>query len=360
MRKYDTYYGDYLHLPKLLDSQHPLSAQLTQEAHDETLFIIVHQVYELWFKQILHELNSIVETFSNEIIEEKKLFKVVQRMERIQKIQGLLIAQIPVMETMTPMDFLEFRDLLMPASGFQSVQFREIEICLGLDTSSRMSVDREYFIGRLSEQDRARIDEIESRPSLLSLVEKWLERTPFLNKEEFSFWKAYRGTVQESLMNDKEAISKNPTLNEKAKEIQVENLLATIRTFKSLFDSDEYQKLLDLGKRKISQKAILGALFISLYREEPILQLPYKFLTSLIDIDEGFTAWRYRHAFMAHRMLGTKIGTGGSSGHHYLKMAAENNRIYTDLFDLATFLVPKSSLPELPKELLKELNFYYE
>ncbi|EQC49669.1 tryptophan 2,3-dioxygenase family protein, partial [Bacteriovorax sp. DB6_IX] len=143
------YYGEYLELDKLLDSQNPKSKKIGNEAHDETLFIIVHQVYELWFKQILHELHSVREIFDNSKVEESQLSTVVHRLERIKKIQGVLIDQLDVMESMTPMDFLEFRDLLVPASGFQSVQFREIEILMGLKTNQRKEVDRQYFLGRL-------------------------------------------------------------------------------------------------------------------------------------------------------------------------------------------------------------------
>ena len=140
------YYGDYLQLGKLLDSQLPLSRKFADETngecHDEMLFIVVHQVYELWFKQILHDLNGILNTFNREFVPESELSGVVQKLGRIQKIQTLLIGQFDVLETMTPMDFLEFRDLLIPASGFQSVQFREIEIKLGLNTNDRQNVDR--------------------------------------------------------------------------------------------------------------------------------------------------------------------------------------------------------------------------
>ena len=110
---------------------------------------------------------------------------------------------------------------------------------------------------------------------------------------------------------------------------------------------------------QLSQKATLNALFILLYRDEPILSQPFRFLNALMDIDQNFTTWRYRHALMAHRLLGTKIGTGGSSGHDYLKKAADNNRIYVDVLNLSTFLIPRSKLPKLPAELEKNLNFYF-
>lgn len=357
------YYGDYLHLNSLLDTQRPLSRKFANEndgeCHDETLFIIVHQVYELWFKQILHELNDIINIFSQDFVPENQLSVVIHRLDRIKKIQGLLISQLDVMETMTPMDFLEFRDLLIPASGFQSVQFREIEIKLGLSTNDRLNVDREYFLGRLSENDRKRLLEIETSPSMLTLIEKWLERFPYTNTNEFNFWEKYQNTIDHILKSDQDIISKNSAhLSEKEVNIQLENLNLTKQTFKSLFDTQIHNELITKKDRKLSQKATLNALFIMLYREESMLTLPFQIITSLIDVDGNFTSWRYRHALMAQRLLGTKIGTGGSSGHQYLKRAADNNRAFVDLFNLSTFLIPRSRLPEIPLEIKKKLNFY--
>ncbi len=353
-----TYYSDYLELDKILNAQVLKSKINGKEAHDETLFIIVHQVYEMWFKQILHELTSVQHFFSQPKVKESQLSSVIARLERVKKIQSLLLGQLDVMETMTPMDFLEFRDLLVPASGFQSFQFREIEIRMGLKTHNRKQVDREYFLGRLNQKDRNHLLEIEKHPSLLEQIQNWLERMPFAQKGNFNFWQEYEHSVEKMLTEDKKIIENNlAKLTEKAKEGQLENLETTQKTFASLFRSEEHEKLLKQDKRSLSQKATLNALFILLYRDEPLLHLPYLFLTSLIDIDENLTTWRYRHALMAQRLLGTKIGTGGSSGHEYLKRAAENNRVYNDLFNLSTFIIPRSFLPRLPKELIKELNF---
>ena len=354
------YYGDYLQLNKLLDTQHPKSKEIGNEAHEETLFIIVHQVYELWFKQILHELKSITTMFSGKTVDEKDLSKVVARLERITKIQSILVDQLGVMETMTPMDFLEFRDLLVPASGFQSVQFREVEVLMGLKTSNRKEVDREYFLGRLNEEDKKRIIEIEKSPSLLELTESWLERIPFTKGVGFNFWDEYESQIDKMLDEDEKIIRENyATLDSRGMAIQLENLNATRQTFASLLNEESHLELIKLGRRNLSRTATMNALFILLYREEPILHLPYKFLTALMDIDELFTTWRYRHSLMAQRMLGTKIGTGGSSGHHYLKMAAENNRVYQDLFNLSTFLIPTSKLPKLPNDLKIKLGYHF-
>lgn len=356
------YYGDYLELPKLLGSQSPLSRKYADESngecHDEMLFILVHQVYELWFKQILHDLDAVLAVFKKNYVPEQELASIIQKLERIKKIQHLLIGQFDVLETMTPMDFLEFRDLLIPASGFQSVQFREIEIKLGLHTHDRVDVDREFFMGRLSEKDRNHLMIIEKEPTLLKCLEGWLERLPYTTTNNFNFWNEYQKSINTILKDDENTINANSAqLSDKQKKMQLENLKITQSTFESLFNPEKHQELIANNQRKLSQKAILNALFILLYRDQSMLTLPFQLITSMMDIDENFTTWRYRHALLAQRMLGTKIGTGGSSGHQYLKRAADNNRVFIDLFNLSTFLIPRSRLPAIPLEIKKQMNF---
>ena len=131
-------YSNYLQLDKILSGQELMSAKRGAPAHDEMLFIIVHQVYELWFKQILHELDSVIGIFKQKSIIESDISFVVLRLNRIIEIQKILIDQIRVLETMTAMDFLEFRDDLFPSSGFQSTQFRLMENKLGLLKNNRI------------------------------------------------------------------------------------------------------------------------------------------------------------------------------------------------------------------------------
>jgi tryptophan 2,3-dioxygenase len=357
------YYGDYLKLNQLLDRQKPLSKKFSTaenpEAHDEMLFIIVHQAYELWFKQMLHDLDSVLKIFEQEAVPETDLGTVVQRLERIRKIQVMISGQLDILESMTPMDFLEFRNLLIPASGFQSVQFREIEIKLGLGTHNRENIDREFFMGRLSEADRQKLISLEGTPSLLKRLEAWLERTPFTVSSEFNFWGEYQNAVKAILAEDEATIQANMAhLTDKDKQGQLENLKVTRDTFESLFDEQKHQDVVTAGGRKLSRKAILNALFILLYREQPMLALPFQMMSLMMDIDENFTTWRYRHALMAQRMLGTKIGTGGSSGHAYLKRAADNNRVFIDLFNLSTYLIPRSRRPQIPDSIKIKLNFH--
>lgn len=356
-----TYYGDYLHLNKLLDTQKLKSEDFGETAHDEMLFIIVHQVFELWFKQIITEMKSIAVIFNQNQVPEKSLQIAVQRLERIKKIQSLFVSHLEIMETMTPMDFLEFRDLLVPASGFQSAQFREIEILMGLKTNNRQAVDREFFLGRLNDEDREKLEAAEKEKSLIELLQDWLERVPFTQSKDFDFWKEYEKAVNEMLSKEEEIINQNyASLSEELQKAQLANLNLTKKTFKILLDENEYQKQYENKKVKFSRKATLNALFILLYRNESILQQPYNILTALMDIDENFSTWRYRHAIMANRMLGNKIGTGGSSGHKYLKRTAETNKVFEDIMNLSTFIIPRHMLPKLPESLCRELNFHFE
>lgn len=352
------YYSEYLELHKFLDSQHPKSKEFGHESHDEMLFIIVHQAYELWFKQILHEMYSMIKVFKQPYIDDKELSTVVSRLERIHKIQSLLMDQIPILETMTPMDFLEFRDILIPASGFQSIQFKEIETRLGITSQTRYSIDKDSFLGRLNSKDRHYLEEIEKEDSIHKLIDQWLERMPFTNENNFKFWEQYEKAVHQMLNRDELFIESNPYMGDLEKNIQRQFLKTTEMTFESLFDEKIYMDLQEKQQRRFSQRAYLNALFVFLYRDEPQLNLPFRFLNGLIELDENFTSWRYRHAMLAHRMLGTKIGTGGSAGHDYLKKAADQNRVFLDLYNLSTFLIPKSALPALPDDILKALHYH--
>ncbi len=353
------YYADYLHLNKLLSSQSPRSEELGRPAHDEMLFVIVHQVYELWFKQILHELHSVVTVFGQDYVDEKHVGTAALRLERITEIQKLLIDQLRVLETMTPLDFLEFRDVLYPASGFQSFQFRLIENMLGMNPEQRLLYNKEVYYTHLSTAHQDIIKQSEQTPSLFTLVERWLERTPFLDFQGFNFWKHYGTAVEDMLANDRAAIMDNTISTGEEKKQQLQELSANEENFDALLNEEKHNELVAKGRRRLSHKATQAALLIELYRDEPILHLPYRLLTALMDMDEQWTTWRYRHALMAHRMIGNKIGTGGSTGYNYLKATVDKYKVFSDLFNLSTFLIPRSKLPELPLEIRRSLGFYY-
>jgi tryptophan 2,3-dioxygenase len=162
------------------------------------------------------------------------------------------------------------------------------------------------------------------------------------------------------LSDDEKNIQNNPFLNDEGKKAQLTQHAKTRANFEMIFESDKHAEAVKEGSWRLSHKATLATLFIYLYRDEPAAQLAFKMLSLLTDIDENFTAWRSRHAQMALRMIGTKIGTGGSSGAEYLQKAAASHRIFYDLTRLATFLIPRRQLPALPSKIKEMLAFHYQ
>jgi tryptophan 2,3-dioxygenase len=338
-------YHDYLQLDKILNSQMPESDKQGMSAHDEMLFIIIHQAYELWFKQLHHEIDSVLEIMDRPSLNDNSpdLEMIVHRLRRCVSILRLLVNQIDIMETMTPMDFLDFRDMLRPASGFQSWQFKEIEAKLGLKFEQRHG--KEYYTSQLREEHIKLIKKAEQQKNLLQLVNGWLERMPFFkeknNWEGFlvhdstekmhPFWAEYRYRYEHSLS-----------------EAEKLNLPAFDETFMNGSATNE---------RNLSADAARSALFIMLYRRYPMLQLPFQLLNALLEIDEQLSSWRYRHMNMVHRMIGSRIGTGGSSGKDYLKAAADKHYIFRDIARLNSFLIEARKLPILTPVMERRLGF---
>jgi tryptophan 2,3-dioxygenase len=352
-------YSDYLKTEELLTLQQKRSDTFGVEAHDEMLFIIVHQTYELWFKQILTELDSVLKVFGQSKINESDLGVAIHRLHRIVEIQKLLVAQVTVLETMTPLDFLEFRDLLYPASGFQSVQNRLIENKLGLKSEQRLAYNAMPYHSFGKDSERDILIKSESESSLFDLIDAWLARTPFLQTAGFDFWRSFRTAVETAYDEDRATVRNHPRLKPEEKERNLKEIDSAAEMFQALFDETKFEELRQQGQFRISYRALHAALLIQLYRDQPILHLPFQVITSLQDIDELATTWRYRHSLMAHRMLGRKIGTGGSSGAQYLKGATDKHRIFSDFFNLATFFIPRSRLPKLPADVERQLGFFY-
>lgn len=338
----DVHYHDYLQLDKILGAQEMESAKRNVSAHDEMLFIIIHQAYELWFKQLHHEADSVVEIMRKPAVNDNspELQTVVHRLNRMVVILRVLIHQIDILETMTPMDFLDFRDMLRPASGFQSWQFKLLEAKLGLKFEYRHG--KEYYTAQLRPEHVDLIKSAETSQSFLQLVNDWLERLPlFTDKElwkdfqpapddQHPFWHAYKETYSNSLA-----------------EAEKNNLEAF----------DEVFYLQRETHYTLSAKANRAALFIMLYRGYPLLQMPFQLLNNLLEIDEQLSTWRHRHMNMVHRMIGTRIGTGGSSGKDYLKAAADKHYIFKEIAQLTSFLIERNRLPQLPLAVESKLGF---
>ncbi len=349
------HYAEYLKLDQILNAQKLESENQGNPAHDEMLFIIIHQAYELWFKQILFELESIRTIFEKDIVDDQHLGLIVSRIQRINKILKLLVDQVAIIETMTPSAFLEFRDLLNPASGFQSLQFRKLESILGLKKEQRSTVEKKFFNTRLKKHEQVELDKELLKKSLKELIDEWLGRLNLLEFDNFSFWKEFKNTTDQIFESDKNLIKKNSTLDETEKERELLNLSKVKDSFNVLFNDEEYKK----QNFTISRQSLLSALFITTYQDYPLMHLPFKIISGFLEMDEFITKWRYAHALMAKRILGQRIGTGGSSGHEYLRKTAERHVLFADFFKLNTFLIPKSQRPELPQKLSDLLSYHF-
>lgn len=350
-------YSEYLHLDRILDAQTPWSGHGAQPAHDEMLFIVFHQTYELWFRQILFELGDVQKRFAAAVVDDRDMQPILSRLERTVAIWRLLVRQLDVLETMAPRDFLDFRESLRTASGFQSWQFRLIETRLGLRRKDRIPVFHGQFDDGLAAARQSQIAGAESQPSLFEQIDGWLARTPFVDWGDYKFWEAYRAAVNQ-LLDAKVAAAKQ-ALGGEALAAELDAIERGRRKFHVIFDEQEHAKGLKEGLWRMSWRGLQAALLITLYPQEPILQMPARLLSLIMDTDELLSLWRYRHALIVQRMMGTAIGTGGSAGYGYLMSTLEKHRIFTDLYGLATYLIPSHALPPLPESIRSEMGYRY-
>jgi tryptophan 2,3-dioxygenase len=247
-------YGSYLRLPQLLAQQVPGSEP---PAHDELLFITVHQVYELWFQLLLHEL-----TAARNAMTQGELWRAQHLLQRAHAVERLLIEQVNVLETMTPQDFLAFRSALAPASGFQSVQFRELEFLSGLKDA--------HYLHRLRDAAPEEVARLQCR------------------LDDPTLWDGFLAALADRGF----ATAPEPALR------------ASLLTVAG--DRSRYGDLWDLAE-------------------------------ALLTHDELAAMWRARHVMMVERQIGTKSGTGGSTGGPYLRSRLDM-RYYPALWDLRTWL----------------------
>jgi len=350
----DLYYSDYIELDKILDSQHPKSFEALEDGNDEMLFIIIHQVYELWFKQIIFELDLVRHIFIRGRINDNSddMSRAVHKLKRIGKILELINQQVSVLETMTALDFLEFRNLLLPASGFQSRQFRLIEAKLGLKMEQRYKTEYYKYTrrGSLSETDLQEVDRAESESTLKELIIQWLERMPFFHED---YWRDYRrsgamdeqGTESDSVAKHKFWIDyRNAYKNSLS-----QNEAGRLAEFDKVFFAE--------GRGDSSPVAMRAALFITIYRNLPIFHMPFELLNTLSEIDELLSNWHYRHFMMVRRMIGLRVGTGGTSGAGYLEGTLSQHYAFREITEVATFLIERSKRPALPNTLKEKVSF---
>ncbi len=256
-------YGTYLKVDELLALQQPRSSG---PEHDELLFIVIHQVYELWFKELLHEFDRVVALLTAD-----DTHRAQHTLKRILTILKVMVAQLDILETMTPLEFMSFRARLEAASGFQSDQFRQLEFVLG--------VKSDKAIARFPDGSRARA----------ALERRFREPT---------LWDAFlRYLAREGYPIPSAQLTRDVTA-------RVE-------------PSPDVQRVL-----------------IDVYRRDP---KNGELCERLVDLDEGIQEWRYRHVRMVERTIGTKPGSGGSSGAEYLRNTVGRN-LFPDLWEIRASL----------------------
>lgn len=262
--KNDMTYGEYLGLDGILSSQKRLSNH-----HDEMLFLIIHQVSELWMKLIIHELQAAITT-----IRQGELQPAFKMLARVSKIQQQIIQAWDVLATMTPAEYLQFRDTLGKASGFQSFQYRQIEFALGYKSK---------HILKIYEKDAAISQDLKTAFAAPSIYDVAIEALA------------------------KAGLPINPALLN--------------RDFSVVYKGDE------------TVAAAWKTVYENIDRYWDLYQLAEK----LVDIEDSLQQWRFRHMKTVERIIGFKIGTGGSSGVNYLKQVLDH-RFFPELWDLRTTL----------------------
>ncbi len=350
-------YWDYLALDQLLSLQGGLSDDPSEVEPDEHHFIVVHQNFELWFKLLLREVRLARDHLGEPRVEEETISYVVQHLRRINVVLRHTVNQFEVMETLTPQGFLDFRDRLVPASGFQSFQMREIEVLMGLEDAQRIhygtvdpirhidEVAHDTPAGRLA---RARMVAVRNERTLLAVLDDWLYRTPIQGSSPGDpddgavverFLEAYLGRMadhhQANLAN---LIDKLDVADPKAMTERFSSIHDAVRTF--LWGEDVTA---EVARRRRIRAA---ALFIESYRELPLLSWPRLLLDLIVEMEEHVILFRHRHARMVERTIGRRVGTGGSGGVDYLDQTAQY-RVFRDLWAIRTALLPKARLPAL-------------
>ena len=258
-----TTYNSYLKIDELLALQQPRS---DGPEHDEMLFIIVHQVYELWFKELLHELDRVCH-----LLQDDESHRAQHTLKRILTILKVLVAQLDILETMTPLEFLSFRARLEAASGFQSDQFRQIEFVLSAKNPAAMS--------RFAEGSRAH----------QALSRRFTEPT---------VWDAFlRYLAREGYRVPEASLARDVT-------------------------------------RPVNPSPEVEGVLVDVYRRDP---KNAELCERMVDLDEGFQEWRYRHVRMVERTIGRKRGTGGSTGAEYLRSTVGGN-LFPDLWEIRSQL----------------------
>lgn len=347
-------YGGYLRLDELLELQDGPEGYSPAPCNDEQHFVITHQAFELWFKMILRELKEVHTLLNVGRVEEKSLPILVHHLDRVTEIFRLLSNQWKVMETLSPQDFLAFRDKLGTSSGFESWQMRELEVLLGLANEQRMGgmdplehMRKLAQEGKISQKVLTNFEATSQAPSLNEALMSWLERTPI------------NGSLQGDDGDDQviaEFVEGHLSAMKKHGEKVIAHIVAIghgqEEQVRPRIEGAYHEAESFLKPEGTVSRARAGLLFIESYPELPLLAWPRRLIDTFVGLEQSMILFRSAHARMVERMIGRRMGTGGSSGVDYLD-ATTKYRIFVDLWAVRTMLVKRDALDDV-----KEPGFY--
>jgi len=348
-------YWDYVRVEELLALQGGLARE-DELTNDEVLFITAHQVFELWFKLVLRELRGLRDFFHQELVHDQELSRAVASLRRVVTLWRRCTDHFEVLETLSTRNYLSFRDKLTPASGFQSAQMRQIEIVLGLEDAQRVTLESgESYLDALRAHDGSespalrRVLAERRGGSLKQGVDEWLYRTPI-------------DGVGPAAKNGAKALASFLARYTAAHESEVDRACALMvararrpadtAALKARFE-DEKKRLKSYlapsaaegGARRARIRA--AALYILQNPEQPLLAWPREILNGLVELEQSMLVFRQRHARMVERVIGRRVGTGGSSGVQYLDRTALAYRVFEDLWTLRTFQIRQEANPAM-------------
>jgi len=361
MARKATTYWDYIKVEELVSLQGGLEASDAGLDNDEVMFITIHQIDELWLKLALRELVSVRDLFKQERVPEQSLASAVRGLRRMAMLFGLVADHFPLMETMTTRDYLAFRDKLSPASGFQSAQLREIELLMGLADEQRIPLGHEGTYmqalrspdGSESPASRRVARRREDLPTLKEAILAWLSRTPI------------QGSTP-SDPDDEATVKRFVDAYCAAQASEVDHAMEHA-VHDALTERDVARLTERFGKEKAGARAFLEAsdqpeesrariarlraalVFIESYRELPLLAFPREVIDAIVALEQSFVIFRQRHARMVERVIGRRVGTGGSAGVDYLDQTALRYRIFHDVWATRTLLIRKTALPPVER-----------
>ncbi|MEZ4302242.1 MAG: tryptophan 2,3-dioxygenase family protein [Polyangiaceae bacterium] len=354
-------YWNYIRVEELLSLQGGTTGDESKLTNDEVVFITVHQVYELWFKLALREIVRARDIFRQNPVPDTEMSAAVRSLKRITVLFEQAVSHFKVVETLTTRDYLEFRDKLIPASGFQSAQIREIEVLLGLEDGMRVPLGKEKSFlealkgaGGTASPALTRVQKrLADRPSLKEALYEWLTRTPIYGGEHSeegtvhflrAFLDAHKKDAGDRMSRAMTAAGSAVDADEIR--ARYEREMKNAEAF--LFAEEDPTATPEQKRRRRDVRA--AAVFLESYRELPRLAWAREVIDSVLEMEQTMIVWRQRHARMVERVIGRRVGTGGSSGVDYLDETALKYRVFLDLWGVRALLLRAPILPPVEHE----------